>query len=305
MGINKLVKKQKKFLLVLLTVGFLSSCGKNEKEEKTYYPSGNLESIKSYNNDSLVKTVILYDSILEIKYKEIYHKKGYDSIIFYYKNGILHKAGNMMNNGNYFGKWHSYTKEGLLSETNEYMVIKGETKLNQIWFYNQKGDTMYYGNKNFNIYDQDEFREDPNRLKESIAVHFYYSPDTISLAEPFSAVAEDWHPLWKHRNSESYVVLGKEKFNFNEDFSNEHKVKADTFYCLEKDDLNRSSFPKSPPRYTVAFGRWFNTPGKKILRGYVEEKYTRIPTKEDDISMESRRTYFEKIIYVKDTIKIK
>lgn len=294
-----------KFWTIFLIMVCVLSCHKKEREERAYYPSGNCESIKYYYSNNLIKTVKFYDSIVPISFIETRHKKGYDSLCYYYKNGVLYSTGNKTIQGNYIGKWNFYTKEGFLSETNEYMIIKGETKLNQVWFYNQKRDTMFYGNKNFNIYDQEEFREDPNKIKRTISVDFEFISDTITIDNPFRGLVKDWHPFWRQKNSESYVVLGKEEFNFNADFSNENQVKADTFYCLEKDKLNKQNFPKSDKRYTVAFGKWFKTPGKKILRGYVEEKYTKIPIKENDISMESRRTYFEKVIYVKDTVKTK
>ena len=134
--INELVKKYTKKSLMLLVVFCVLACNRNE--ERTYYFSGNLESVNYYNKNSLVKTVVLYDSVLKLKYKEIHYKKGYDSVVYYYKNGIIHKTGNMTKGGDYLGKWHSYTKEGLLSETNEYMIVKGEVILNQVWFFNKK-----------------------------------------------------------------------------------------------------------------------------------------------------------------------
>lgn len=286
----------------------LASC-KNEQEDTTYYSSNNLKSIKLFDQDTLVRTVVFYDSIINVKFSEVIHKKTHDSIAYFYNNGQLHKTGIRTKRGDIFGKWHFYTREGFLSETREYIVLDNMdsrgVKLNQIWFYNQEGDTMYYGNNDFNVYDQYEFRENSTRFKESIFVNFDFTPegDTLSISEPFKALAEDGHPLWKHKNSESYVVLGKENNNFNSDFSNERQVKADTFFCLEKDIQNRKNFSQFNQRNTVAFGRWFDTPGRKVIRGYMVEKYTNNKMQKDSILGESRRTYFEKILYVKDTIR--
>ena len=233
------------------------------------------------------------------KYKVSYHFDNYDSVVVFYKNGKIFKTGKQDLNGKYFGKWNYYTTDEFLSNTQEFLIINKKVKLNQQWYYNIKGDTMYYGNKKFNIYNQKEFREDPNELKRSIFVRFGFIPegDTLSISEPFKVLAEDGFPFWTNKDSESYVVLAKENYNFNSDFSNESQVKLDTFFCVERDKINKGSFPNSDQKHTVAFGRWFVTPGKKELRGYMVE-YCK-----NNIIIEERRTYFEKIIYVKDTVK--
>ena len=163
---------------------------------------------------------------------------------------------------------------------------------------------MFYGNNKFNIYNQAEFRNESDGEKTSIFVRFHNNVnDTISLSEPYSGIAEDGFPFWENRNSESYVVLAKEKHNFNKDFSNEKEVKLDTFWCLAKDKINRGVLPEANQKHTVIFGRWFKNPGKKIVRGYMVEHYRRKANADDSITGEKRRTYFEKIVYVKDSIK--
>lgn len=267
-----------------------------------------------FNKDSelLEKTIYYYNMEKSPLYKINFHKENHDSIVFYYKNGNVFKNGKKNKKGNTFGKWNYYTKEGFLSKTHEYFIINDDidkgVRLNQVWYFNKERDTMFYGNSKFNIYDQEEFKAESKGEKTSIFVRFRYAnrKDTISIAEPLQGLAEDAAPFWESRNSNSYIVLGKEKHNFNKDFSNLKEVKLDTFVCLKNDKVNNpSSFPDYNPKYGIAFGRWFDTPGKKILRGYMVEHYKRKATPDDSIVSRQRRTYFEKVIYVKDTIKAK
>lgn len=286
------------------------SCSKKQ-DEKEYYSSGNLKSLKVYNleNDKLEQTIYYYDLLSNKKMKMFYHKLSYDSIVYYYNNGKVFKTGKQDFKENLYGKWNYYTREGFLSDTKEYVILNNEFGkggvLNQNWYYNQKGDTMYYGNNKFNIYNQKEFELGSKGTKTSRFTRFNFDPkgDTLSIANPFRAFAEDGFPVWGALNSEEYVVLAKEKFNFNKDFSNEAQIKLDTFFCLEKDKVNKNKFPKVDQKHAVAFGRWFDTPGKKILRGYMVEYYKNKPTTNDSIIKQERRTYFEKVIYVKDTVK--
>jgi hypothetical protein len=284
------------------------SCNKQNEEE--YYSSGNLKSSKNYHpkDGNLEKTIYYYDLSGTKKIRVFYHKMNYDSVVYYYDNGRVFKTGKQDLKHNLYGKWNYFTKEGLLSDTKEYLVLNNKSSkgsiLNQEWYFNQKGDTMFYGNNKFNIYKQKEFESESKGEKTSRFVRFVFGnkSDTVSITTPFICVAEDGFPTWGLANSESYIVLAKEKFNFNKDFSNEMKVKLDTFYCLAKDKKNGNKFPKADPRHTVVFGRWFDTHGKKTLRGYMVEYYTRKPTKNDSSVKYERRIYFEKIIYVKDTI---
>lgn len=299
-----------KFVTSIFISIVLVSCSTKQKDEKEYYPSGNLKLEKLFaNDDELTKTIEYYDESGSKILRVLFHKRDYDSVVYKYNNGKVFKTGKQYKNGDFFGKWNYYTREGYLSNTREFIIANNSfdkgVRLNQVWFFNQKGDTIYYGNNTFNVFNQKEFEKESKGEKTSIFVRFFYQPkgDTISIAEPLSCIAEDGFPLWEKRNSESYVVLAKEKYNFNKDFSNESEVKLDTFYCLEKDKENRGTLPDANQKHTVIFGRWFDTPGKKVLRGYMVEHYKRKATPNDSITGEKRRTYFEKIIYVKDTIR--
>lgn len=298
-----------KYLIMTFILLTIASCGDHEQVIKEFYPSGNVRLEKHYDKGNwLEQTLNFYDAPGSKIFKSIYHKVDFDSVVYYYDNGKIFKTGLQDKTGKSFGKWNYYTREGFLSNTKEFFIVnnsfgKGDI-LNQVWYYDRKGDTMFYGNNKFNIFKQKEFEGESAGEKTSIFVRFFYDPsgDTLSIAQPLKGIAEDGYPFWEKKNSESYIVLAKEKFNFNKDFSNEKEVKLDTFYCLEKDKVNKGVMAKANQRHTVVFGRWFDTPGKKILRGYMVEEYKRKSTTDDSIVRKTRRTYFEKEIFVKDTV---
>lgn len=296
------IKDLKYFVVFLIII----SCNELSRENE-FYSSGNIKTIHEYKGNQLLKSTFYYDNN-EVKHKELFYKSKYDSLVYYYDNGNVFKKGKKNKEGLHFGIWNYYTREGYLSNSEEFLLINNSWSkgnwLNQSVYLNKKGDTMYYGNNKFNIYDQEEFKKESEGEKTSFFVRFHKNniSDTISISEPFSSIAEDGFPMWEKANSESYIVLAKEKYNFNSDFSNENTVKLDTFICLEKDKFNQEILPNVNKKHTVVFGRWFDTPGKKYLRGYMVEHYKRKATPNDSVRGETRRTYFEKIIYVKDTI---
>ena len=78
------------------------------------------------------------------KYKTIYHFQNYDSVVVFYRNGKMFKTGKQDKNNNLFGKWNYYNIDGFLSDTREFFIIGNDSKLNQIWFFNKKKDTITY-----------------------------------------------------------------------------------------------------------------------------------------------------------------
>lgn len=288
----------KSLFIFIIILSITTSCGINREEE--YYKSGNLKSQKYYNeNDSIVKTIIYYDLNDTIRKSINYHKFDHDSVINYFSTGKISSTGIQDISGKKYGKWDFYHVNGYRHNTREFYIIKSKEIVNQLWFYNKKGDTLFRA-----------YTPNPNELMElAVIANFDYhsDDDTLSIAEPLRAIVEQRLPLFASNNSECYIVLAKEKNNFNKDFSNETQVKLDTFYCVGKDKLNKERLLAAgySARYAVAFGRWFDTPGKKILLGYLVEKYKRKPTPSDSIISEEGRIYFEKRIYIKDTISKK
>ncbi len=174
------------------------------------------------------------------------------------------------------------------------------------FYLTKKGDTAWYAKK-FNSYKQKEFVDDTLSSRNSNMTLFnIQSEDTISINEPFAAYVSHFTPLLRSKNSEIVMYLGKEGDNFNDNFSNEDQVKLDTFPNLKLDTTNKTNFERSghEEQYTAVFGRWFKTPGEKILRGYMKEFFERDPTEDDSIIKGEHRVYFEKKIFVKDTVSV-
>ena len=297
----------KYILFIFLIFSLFFACKRNNNEiSKEYFDSGNLKYIEFFDQDSTRVISRYYDSKNQKIISNTYVKNDYDSIIYYYDNGEIFKEGKQNKLGLKFGNWNRYNKSGLLSDIREYFILKGKSILNRKFFLNKEGDTTWYG-REFNRYDQDEFRADTMTSRNSTMnlFDFYHSnKDTIIIGEPFAASVRYNSPLARNYNSEIMMLLAKEKSNFNQDFSNEKNVVLDTFPNLKYDKVNQNNFQKGTSlEYVAVFGRWFDTPGKKILRGYVREYFEREPTKEDSIIKGETRVYFEKEIYVKDTIK--
>lgn len=290
-----------KKIFILLIYITLCSCKKDNKEIE-FYPSSNIKSLKEYNDkDSLFKHTMYYDTFEKTPYKIIFKKNQYDSIVFFYKNGKIYKKGLQDLKQRKFGNWYRYTKEGFLSEIREFYIVGNDFLLNRQWYLNKKGDTLWYASK-FNKYNQKEFANDTLIYRNSSMIRFdFFSKDTIKINEPFAASVICNSPLFRKYNSQIIMVLAKEKNNFDKNFSN--KVKLDTFYNLNKDLANKNGFPEANPNYVVVFGRWFDKPGEKKLRGYMIEYFERNPTIQDSSVYGERKVYFEKTIYVKDSTR--
>ena len=232
------------------------------------------------------------------KYKITYNFKNYDSVVYYYKNGKIFTTGLKDKKGNLFGNWNYYNTDGFLSETRELFIVGNDFKLNQLWYFNKKGDTIVYPNKKFNTYNQKEF-ESSLVSNTSIFMWLSFTPkkDTIKILEKIEVNIQDATPFWSNKNSEEYLILADQKHNFNSNFSNVNKVKVDTIRNLYNIKENLKYKKDVDLKHTVSFTLSFKTPGKKTLRGYVVEFYKN--NKTDKKNELERRTYFEKIIYVK------
>ncbi|AWG24970.1 hypothetical protein [Flavobacterium kingsejongi] len=286
--------------ITIILLFILYSCNNTDYSEKEYYPSNNLMSLKEYNKKGeLEKHTIYYDTLGDLPYIIYFKKLDYDSISYYYKNGQVYKTGNQDYKNRKFGIWDRYTREGYLSEKREYFIIKDDYLLNRQWYFSKNGDTLWYAGR-FNRYEQKEFANDTLNSRNSSMIEIsFYSKDTLKINEPFAASIICNSPLMREKNSQIIVILGEEKNNFAKNFSNEKRVKTDTFYNLNRDKQNRINFPNANFNYVVVFGRWFDTPGKKIIRGYMLEYFTDEPINKNDVRRGERRVYFEKEIYVK------
>ena len=234
-------------------------------------------------------------------FKKTIHNSDFDSVYFYYDDGQVFKRGKQWKSGKEFGIWNYYDRTQNLREIREYFTVNNKTKINRVWFLNKKGDTLAMRYED-SVFKQSEFINDTLGFRYTTYNSFIFNKDTISLSEPIRAHAFCGSPLLRENNSKIKVYLAKEKINYNSDFSNENEVKFDVFYDLSKDSINQKWYPNEDFSYLAVFGRWFDTPGEKMLRGYMIE-YSYGPF--DDIKLDSAKAqpiYFEKKIFVRDTI---
>lgn len=249
--------------------------------------------------DKLIRTIKYYERKPELKYKEVISKQDYDSVLFFYDNGKIFKHGKHTKEGKRFGVWDLYDKNGNKREIREWFCIKGRSVINRVWFLDNKGDTLAWRYEDV-VFKQNEFKGDSIGVRSSSYDEFVFNRDTISIEEPIRAYAYCGSPLLEDKGSQIMVLIGKSETPFNKDFSNEDKVKLDTFYNLTIDVENQKWFEGAEKKYFTTFGYYFETPGEKTLRGYMLE-YA-VGNFENNMDSIIHRKYFEKKIYVKDTI---
>lgn len=272
-----------KILISILSSAFIISSCTNKKVEKL-------------NNETLE----FYKSNPNNVYRKLIKKTEFDSIFYFYKNGNVFKKGKSRKNGKPFGIWNLYSKDGKLREVREWFIINKHSRINRVWFLNKKGDTISWRNQD-SIFKQKEFINDTLGIRSTSYNVIYFRKDTLEFNESLKAIAYLGSPLISEKNSQLIVLIGKSKNNFNSDFSNENEVKLDTFYNLTIDKVNQKWFPNVKQKYFVTFGYYFESPGEKLIKGYMLEYAN--GNFENGIDSLTSKTYFEKKIYVKDSIK--
>lgn len=293
----------KKILVLLILIGFtMISCKKNEYVENEFNELGQIISKKVFDkNKNPIKTIKYYDRLENTEIKIIIHKADYDSVFVKYDNALIFKRGKQTKNGNPYGIWNLYDKNENLREIREWFVIKNQSRINRVWYLNEKGDTLSkrYQDKVFN---QIEYINDTIGARFTTYNQFIFKKDTISLNETLIAFANCGSPTIRDYDSEIKVFLARENNNYNFDFSNDNQVKLDTFLNLKFDSINQKWFETDDYGNIAIFHRKFNTSGEKILRGFMRE-YFYGPFKNNEFdSLIGPTIYFEKKIFVKDTI---
>lgn len=246
------------------------------------------------------ETLEFYKSEPNKIYRKLIKNSEYDSVFYYYKNGNVFKKGKSRKNGKPFGIWKLYSKDGSLREIREWFVINKHSRINRVWFLNKEGDTISSREEDI-IFKQKEFVNDTLGVRATSYNTIYLKKDTIELDKPMIGLAYLGSPLISGKDSQLMVLIGQSKHNFNSDFSNENEVKLDTFYNLTKDKENQKWFKNvKQKKYFAVFGYNFDSPGNKLIKGYLLEYAT--GKFEKGVDSLVSKTYFEKTIYVKDTI---
>lgn len=104
------------------------------------------------------------------------------------------------------------------------------------------------------------------------------------------------------------VLENNDETSLKSDLSNEYNIPIIAFFSLENDSLNQFLFSSKDYNFrkTSAVGRMFTSSGDKLIRGYVMEYSTEEPPMEIIYDKDKvKKTYFEKKIYVKDSLPLK
>lgn len=252
-----------------------------EGSYKEFFNNGKLKESHFYKRGKKIDTTRIYSYEGDLKVMRVHLQNGQTKYFDFYENGKIKKEGILDDKFINIGKWKFYSNEGDLTFIREYISINGNSYLNQVMKYNEDGYIFYYPSHYFEIFK---------------------TKDTFSLNDPFRAAAIIGLPIFKEKKSEIYVVVPKNGFNFNKDFSNGNEIELDTFYNLKKDTINQKWFPEDDFSLTVAFGKKFEKIGNHNVRGFIVEYYEQEPDSLGIIKKEHIK-YFEVPIYVKDTIE--
>lgn len=219
------------------------------------------------------ETIEYYPNNPKVIFKKKIHLVNFDSVYYFYDDGVLFKKGKQFKEKQKIGNWELYDRESNLREIREWFTIEGKSRVNRVWHLNKKGDTLAWRRED-SIYKQKEFFNDTLYFRHTIYDDILFNKDTIELNEPLRAMVEVWSPSIRNHPANTRVILSRQEENFNYDFSNEKEIKLDTFYDLTIDIENQKWFPDSDFNHIVVFGRWFDMPGEKIIRGYYQQYST-------------------------------
>ncbi len=277
----------KKLLIVFILTFAILACRENSTE---------------FNQNEIIE---YYPHNPKVVFKKIIHKTDFDSVYFYYDNGALFKKGKQYRENQKFGIWQLYDKEANLREIREWFTINGKSRANRVWHLSKKGDTIAWRTED-TIYKQKEFINDTIYFRNTKYDVIYFNKDTIKLNESLKGYIEIWSPVIRDYPPNVRAFIAQEKNNFNYDFSNKNEIKLDTFYDLTIDIENQKWFPGADFNDLVVIGKWFDTTGEKIIRGYYQQYFIG-PTELDKNgrkidSIIGYKTYFEKKVVVIDSI---
>lgn len=259
----------KKIIFIITVISLLISC--NKPKNKKYFKSGNLSEIHTFDEKNKKDSSIYYYDSKDLKIKkqikwldDSFYVTNYSSTGKKINEGIIGKDSLKID------KWFFYDKD--TTRIYEYKNIRGQEYLNQSWIKNSKGDTI-----RGNYFLLKEIKDTVN-VNEFVSFRFYLQGFLFL------------------DNSELTLILPASDENFTRDFSNESNIKTDTIHSLKYDNLNKH-LTHLPLNHILISNFEFTSPGEKSVRGILKEQYRSI-----DDSIKERKIFFEKKIYVKDTI---
>lgn len=266
-------------VLVVLLIGLFDSCSNREKIQ--FYKNGNIKQKDFYSKYKLDSTSIYFEDKQNlIKERRIYQ----DSLIMVYKfapTGQLTIKGTELRSNNLkMGKWIYSDYQTNMDSIVEYVPIKNNSHVNQIWIQTFEKDTILGRGNYFEIIKKDTISSD-----ELFRVRFI-------LMEPF--IGSD---------SEVVIVIPKNDAELEDDFSNLFRIDRDTIKSLKNDGIIRSEIPNGLAiNHFVDFGINFEETGEQKIRGaLIEYQYLDDSTMTKmNINRNEHRLFFNSTVYVKN-----
>ncbi len=252
------------------------------------------------------ETIEYYPNNPKVIFKKTVHLMNFDSVYYFYDNGILFKKGKQYNENQKFGNWELYDRDSDLREIREWFTLNGKSRANRAWNLNKNGDTIAWRTQD-SIYKQAEFINDTIPFRNTIYDIVFFNRDTIKLNEPIRGYVEVFSSVIRDQPSHVRAFIAKDSANYNYDFSNEKEVKFAEFNDLSIDSINQKWFKGADFNKLAVIGLYFDTVGEKYLRGYYQQ-YSFGPFSKDESgqkidSIIGHKIYFEKKIYVIDSIE--
>lgn len=206
-----------------------------------------------------------------------------NSKYIYYKNGNV--AQKIIDIGNNKLNIINYYESGDIESRG--FVVNGKKVGWWITYKNKKVINKYQFIvlKNKEYFNQTITYDNKGRIIDDKSDYFLFNiPDTLKIGK--TKINIYYNPLYSN-SSDVFVCIG---YDINKDFSNLKKIRIDTFYTEN---------PKN--RW---FGLRYESPGKKIVRGFIYERNIEIKhnlANKDSSAMiiDYHQKYFEKEIYVK------
>ena len=275
----------KNLIIIFILTFAIIGCKQNSAESKRN------ETIEYYQNNP------------KVIFKKTVHLTDFDSVYYFYDNGVLFKKGKQYKENQKFGNWELYDRDSDLREIREWFTINGKSIVNRVWNLNKKGDTIAW-RKQDTIYKQVEFINDTIPIRNTIYDVVYFNKDTIKLNEPIRGYVEIFSSVIRDYPSHVRAFIATDSVNYNYDFSNEKEVELAKFNDLSIDTINQKWFKGADFNKLAVIGLYFNSTGEKYIRGYYQQ-YSFGPFKRQEFdSIIGRKIYFEKKIFVKDSIEI-
>lgn len=286
---------------LVLSIFLLGSCT-NEKKE--YHENGRLKKSYTLKNGQLQGPYREYDNSGQLREAHEYENgKKMDSSVYYLPNSLISvlrytenpdstfqilnyhdinilKKGYIDSDSLKHGTWRTY-EDGYSTGQAEYYAVENKPYLNQTVRLSKEGDTLR---------DRSKFMD------------MHFAKDTIGVGETFKAAIYLMEEVFKGYNSETFVCLPKEPLpSFKISWPALQEIPCDTFYNLNRDTINQKAFDsRLDYKKITVFGKSYDSPGEKMVRGWLVEERKPRPSDPDSLKTEKNYTFFEKRIFVKD-----